>query len=271
VKAVTEHERDLERIANFSMMDDDFFTACLDENIECTELVLSIILKRNDLRVTKTKAQYFIKNLQGRSVRLDVFAKDAQGKEYNIEMQQSGSGAVPQRARYNSSVLDANISEPGENYDQLPDTYVIFITATDVLHGNRSIYHIERHIEEKGVRFDDGSHILYVNGSMQDETPLGKLMFDLHCKDPNQMHYPALATRSRYFKEDEEGVRKMCKAMEEMRAEVDTKARAEESARIVFNMLDKKLTPEVIADLTGISLTIVQELERKRNSTDLPN
>ena len=271
MKAVTEHERDLERIANFSMMDDDFFTACLDENIECTELVLSIILKRNDLRVTKTKAQYFIKNLQGRSVRLDVFAKDAQGKEYNIEMQQSGSGAVPQRARYNSSVLDANISEPGENYDQLPDTYVIFITATDVLHGNRSIYHIERHIEEKGVRFDDGSHILYVNGSMQDETPLGKLMFDLHCKDPNQMHYPALATRSRYFKEDEEGVRKMCKAMEEMRAEVDTKARAEESARIVFNMLDKKLTPEVIADLTGISLTIVQELERKRNSTDLPN
>ena len=268
---MTEHERDLERIANFSMMDDDFFTACLDENIECTELVLSIILKRNDLRVTKTKAQYFIKNLQGRSVRLDVFAKDAQGKEYNIEMQQSGSGAVPQRARYNSSVLDANISEPGENYDQLPDTYVIFITATDVLHGNRSIYHIERHIEEKGVRFDDGSHILYVNGSMQDETPLGKLMFDLHCKDPNQMHYPALATRSRYFKEDEEGVRKMCKAMEEMRAEVDTKARAEESARIVFNMLDKKLTPEVIADLTGISLTIVQELERKRNSTDLPN
>ena len=65
--------------------------------------------------------------------------------------------------------------------------------------------------------------------------------------------------------------RMTCKAMEEMRAEVDTKARAEESARIVFNMLDKKLTPEVIADLTGISLTIVQELERKRNSTDLPN
>ena len=110
--AVTEHEKDLERIANFSMMDDDFFTACLDKDKECTGLVLNIILGRSDLTVVEAKAQYFIKNLQGRSVRLDVFARDSQGKEYNIEMQQANSGAVPRRARYNSSLMDANISEP---------------------------------------------------------------------------------------------------------------------------------------------------------------
>ena len=265
---MTEHEKDLERIANFSMMDDDFFTACLDKDTECTGLVLNIILGRSDLTVVEAKAQYFIKNLQGRSVRLDVFARDSQGKEYNIEMQQANSGAVPRRARYNSSLMDANISEPGEYYDQLLDTYVIFITANDVLHGNKPIYHIERHIEEQGVRFDDGSHILYVNATMQDETPLGKLMFDLHCTDPNQMHYPALSTKSRYFKEDQEGVRKMCKAMEEMREEAAKKGRAEgitigeaqATEKVARSMLEKHFSLDVIAELTGLQIAEIQRL-----------
>ena len=269
--AVTEHEKDLERIANFSMMDDDFFTACLAEEIECTQLILRIILGKADLQVVQSHAQYFIKNLQGRSVRLDVLAKDMFGRYFNIEMQQANSGASPRRARYNSSVLDANITNPGEYYDQLPDSYVIFITEHDVLKGNRPVYDIQRTVSGSGAPFNDGSHIVYVNASVQDDTDLGKLMFDLHCKDPNQMHYSVLASRCRYFKEDEEGVRKMCKVLEDMRAEAAAKATLETSSKIAMSMLNDHMPVEVIAKYTGLSTVVIEKLASQNPGTVLPN
>ena len=81
------------------------------------------------------------------------------------------------------------------------------------------IYHAERMILETGDRFDDEQHILYVNAQITDETELGRLMHDMWCIEAEDMHYSVLAERVRYFKEDEEGVATMCRAMEEMRKE----------------------------------------------------
>lgn len=53
---------------------------------------------------------------------------DLTGRVYNIEIQRSDSGADVKRARYNSSLIDANVTEPGESYEKLNETYVIFIT-----------------------------------------------------------------------------------------------------------------------------------------------
>ena len=198
---------------------------------------------------------------------MDVLAKDMFGRYFNIEMQQANSGASPRRARYNSSVLDANITNPGEYYDQLPDSYVIFITEHDVLKGSRPVYDIQRTVSGSGAPFNDGSHIVYVNASVQDDTDLGKLMFDLHCKDPNQMHYSVLASRSRYFKEDEEGVRKMCKAMEEMRAEATQLANIKNAK----TMLDDNLPLELIAKYSGLPLVMVKELAEERKNQTLSN
>ena len=66
---------------------------------------------------------------------------------------------------------------------------------------------------------ENDAHIIYVNSQIKDETALGKLMHDFTCTDPDDMNYPVLAQRVRYFKEDTKGVTTMCKAMEEMRAE----------------------------------------------------
>ena len=103
----------------------------------------------------------------------------------------------------------------GDGSDDLPENCVIFITEHDVLGGNKPIYHIDRTIRETGNLFGDGSHILYVNGSWRDESPVGKLMHDFSCTDPDDMNYALLADRVRYFKEDEEGVQAMCKIFED--------------------------------------------------------
>ena len=118
----------LQRIKLLRLFDDDFFTRCFDGSPECTELLLHIILEKPDLRVVEVKVQYTIKNLQGRSVRLDILAVDSAGKRYNIEIQRDDRGAGARRARYNSSLVDANILLTGDDAENLPENFVIFIT-----------------------------------------------------------------------------------------------------------------------------------------------
>lgn len=145
-------------IDELCLMDDNFMSAVLQDKA-CCELVINTILNRSDIEVVECETQYTISNLYGRSVRLDVLAKDGHGDYINIEVQRSDEGAVPKRARYNCSLIDANVSEPGEKFSELPETYVIFITENDILGENRPLYTIDRTIAESGKLFNDGMHI----------------------------------------------------------------------------------------------------------------
>ena len=248
---------DLQRLRGFRLMDDDFMSKCFEENIECTELVLHIVLGRDDLKVKKVETQHFMKNLQGRSIILDIYATDETGKRYNVEIQRADRGAGAKRARYHSSLIDANVTEPGDKLENLVETYVIFITENDVLGKGKPLYHIDRVIKETGENFGDEAHILYVNGAYRDESPIGILMHDFSSTDAKDMKYRTLAERVRYFKEDEKGVAAMCKAMEDMRNE----ARLEERKEIACSLLvDGELSYEKIAKHTGFTVEEIQKL-----------
>ena len=219
VKNSLYREADLQRLRGMRLMDDDFMTKVFDGHPECIELVLQIILDKPDLKVIQVQTQVFVENLIKRSVRFDVLATDTSGKMYNVEVQRADKGAGRKRARYNSSMMDINILDKGGEFKDFPETYVVFITENDVLMAGFPVYHIERWIEETKELFDDDEHILYVNGAYRDDTPIGKLMHDFSCTQPDNMKYPLLAERARYFKETEEGREIMCKAFEEVRDE----------------------------------------------------
>ncbi len=216
-KLEQKHQEDLKRLKAFRLMDDDFMNVCFDGSPECTQLTLRIIMGIPDLIVVNVKVQYFIKNLLNRSVRLDIFATDSKGKKYNIEIQRSDKGAGAKRARYNSSLIDSKVMETGTDFDDLPESYVIFITEKDIFGKGEPLYHIDRYVKETGELFQDDAHIIYVNGTYQDDTPLGYLMKDFHCTEPSKMYYNELKDRVSYFKETKKGVQIMCRAIEEMR------------------------------------------------------
>ena len=260
------HEEDLQRLRGLRLLDDDFMSKVF-EDIKCAEFLLQIILKRDDLKVKKSTSQYSIKNLQGRSVRLDILAVDEKNRVYNIEIQRNDKGAGVKRARYNSSIIDANVTEPGDQYEKLNETYVIFITENDVLGRELPIYHINRVIEETGELFGDESHIIYVNSQIKDETALGKLMHDFSCTNAKDMYYEVLADRVHYFKEDEKGVAVMCRAMEEMRNEAAREAARKTSLETAKSLLlIGKLTYEEIALVTKLTVDEVKELDNKKSA-----
>ena len=240
------HEEDLKRLKNFRLLDDDFCTKVF-EDIECVELLLRIILKKDNLKVTEVHSQYNMKNLHGRSARLDIYAVDDTDAVLNVEVQRSDRGAVPKRARYHSSLIDANVTEPGDKYEKLPESYVIFITEHDIMGAGLPLYHINRFVEETGNNFGDDSHIIYVNSQIQDGTALGRLMHDFSCTDPSDMNYKILADRVRFFKSDKEGVLTMCQMLEEMRNETALETTKEFALRLIIRGKD---TLEEIAEIT---------------------
>lgn len=255
------HEEYLHRIQNLRLIDDNFMTKVFEDK-ECSEFLLQMILDRDDLTIREVHSQYGLNNIQGRSARLDILAVDEQNKAYNIEIQRNDRGAEVRRARYNSGLMDANITEPGDRYDQLYETYVIFITENDILKAGLPIYHIERTIQETGMPFGDGAHIIYVNSQIKDDTKLGRLMQDFTCTNPDDMNYPVLAQRVRYFKEDTKGVAAMCRAFEEVREE----GKREQAVEFARSMLADGMPYEIVAKYTKLSIEEVKALDNKKSA-----
>ena len=254
-----EHEEDLKRISILRYIDDDFMSICFDGFIEGAELVLNTILDRSDLSVISVKTQVHISRFDNRSIWLDVLAVDRDNKIYNIEIQRSDSGASFKRARYHSSALDSKYLMKGKNFSELPETYVIFITENDVIGEDKPIYFVERIIIDSDKSFDDGEHIIYVNGAYKDDgTELGRLMHDFFCTNPDDMNFDVLAKRARYYKEDEKGVMTMCKVLEDMRNEVREEAREEgrkegEQRGLILAYLQNEISQSAVMRILNIT------------------
>lgn len=258
------HQEDLQRLRGFRLLDDDFMTKVF-EDISCAELLLRIILNDEGIRVLEAHSQRGIKNLQGRSVKLDILAVDSHNRVFNVEVQRSDRGAGAKRARYNSALIDANVTEPGDQYEDLNETFVIFITENDVMKVGLPIYHIDRVVRETGKLFEDEEHIIYVNSQIKDETKLGRLMHDFSCTDAKDMYNKVLADRVRYFKEDERGVEIMCREMEIMRNQAHEegieKGRIMQLIKQVCVKMQKFSSAEEVAnDLVEQDVPLIQKI-----------
>ena len=263
--------RYLEKIKQLRLMDDTFFNSCFDGNIPCMEVVLRAVLGNDRLRVTEVITQQSVPNLYGRAVRFDALATDGE-TIYDVEIQRSDEGANPRRARFNSSMIDSREVSKGTLFPDLPEIYVIFITEHDVWKRGKPLYTVRRTFEDTEEVFNDGTHILYVNGECQSESPLGRLMHDFFCSDPNDMYSDVLAERVRFFKEDEKGVAAMCNVMKEIyddgfasgeaqgeaRGEVRGEIRGAETERIksIKNLISSLgITAEAAMDALKIAKT----------------
>ena len=226
-------------VDGMSLFDDDLMSMVFDGNIEATELLLKIILKKDDIQVVSVVGQRELQSpvVGGRDIRLDILAKDSTGKQYNVEVQQKPEGAHIRRARFHSSMMDSRMLKAGQEFSEFQDSYMVFITRTDIFKRGIPIYTINRHFEETNELFDDGSHIVYVNGNYKGEDTVGRLMHDFGCKEAKDMYYPELAKGVKHFKE-EGGRERMCESVEKYAKDYAENARLNSLLETIKNLMD---------------------------------
>ena len=253
-----QHQEDLQRLRLLRPIDDDFMRCLFKDNIPLAEFVLRIITDKPDLIITECETQKDLKRLAGaRSICLDAYGTDSTGKKYDLEVQRQDKGADPHRARYHSSVMDIENLHSGQEFKELPDTYTIFIIEKDFYGQGKAVYPIERINLATGKSFEDGEHILYVNGEYRGDSAIGKLMHDFNCTKADDMNFELMANRTRYLKENPKGVSEMCKIMEDMRIE--------SLKEVALRMLAaEKYALEEIASISGLSLDEVKKLKAER-------
>lgn len=226
-------------IDDMNLFDDDLMSMVFDANIEATELLLKIILNQDDIKVEKVVGQREFQNpiVGGRDIRVDIWAQDGTGKHYNVEVQQRSEGAHIRRARFHSGMMDSRMLKAGQEFSELQDSYMVFITRTDIFGHGIPIYTIDRHFREIDEFFDDGSHIIYVNGAYKGDDAIGNLIHDFACKESKDMYYPELAAGMKHFKE-EGGRKKMCEAVEKYAEEKAERVRLSNLIENVKNLMD---------------------------------
>ena len=300
-----ERQEDLKVLRDLRPVDDDFMRRIFKDNRPLVQKVLRIIIQKPELKVIRSETQADMKRLAGaRSICLDVLGEDDDGKQYDIEVQRDHAGAGTHRARYHSSVMDVENLDSGKDFNQLPDTYVIFITEKDIFHMGLPVYPIERMNVQLNVPFNDGGHILYVNGAYRGDDDIGRLMHDFLCSNPDDMYDSDMAEAARHCKENIREVDNMCEAIEnlvnrraeeralrmveergdkimeeiaEERAEKMAEERAKEMASEMANKKSKEIALalitlgavsfENIAKVTALSLEEVNELAGSRTAS----
>jgi hypothetical protein len=253
-RVIQNQDRINKLIDGLTLFDDDLMSRVFDKNIEATELLLRIILERK-IKVISVNGQEEMKSaaVGGRNITLDVHALDENGEKMDIEVQGNSEGAHIRRARYHSSVLDSRMLKEGQEFKEIKDSYVIFIYKRDKFQEGLPLYHIDRYVRETGKLFEDGSHIIYVNGNYKGDDEIGHLMQDFHQTDPDNMHYKELSQGVRHFKEVEEGRDTMCEAVQEYAKEYASECLKTEKAELVENfMKNMNLTLEQALDAAGI-------------------
>lgn len=257
-----EHQEDLAKLRGLRPIDDDFMRCIFRENKPLAQLVLRILVGKDDLIVESLETQADFKRLVGgRSIMLDAYATDSESRKYDLEVQRADRGADKHRARYHSSAMDIENLSANQSFSELPETYTIFITENDVFGDGKPFHRIERKdLDGDGEPlFDDGEHILYVNGAYRDDSDIGKLMHDFGCWNPDDMNFDLMKQTAKFYKEDPKGVEIVCVAFEQ--------TRNEKAIRIAINLIEKgKLSFEEIAEACELPLEKVQELAKQKGA-----
>jgi hypothetical protein len=252
-------------IDGLTLFDDDLMSMVFDGNIEATELLLKIILDKDDVKVISVVGQRELKNplVDGRNIRLDIHAQDSTGKHFDIEVQRSNEGTHFRRARFHSSMIDVRMLKENQKFKELLDSYVIFITEKDKIGKGQPLYHLDRVIRETNDLVGDGSHIIYVNGNYKGDDPIGKLIHDFGCTESKDFYYTELANGVEHFKATEGGRKRMSQAVEEYARDYAQEVTLAKTESIAIKMLKaKKYDMEEIANLTELPLSQVQMLQK---------
>lgn len=177
------------QLKELTIKDNFMFGAVMMDEGNCKGLLERVLQIPID-RVEISKEKSIVYHPEYKGVRLDVDVKDEKQTRYNVEMQVEKKPALGKRSRYYQSQMDMEMLLSGEDYAELPNTYVIFICDFDPFGEGKYRYTLRMKCEESAeVKFVDGRTIVFLNTHGKNESEVPK----------------ELVTLLNYIREDVEG------------------------------------------------------------------
>ena len=177
------------QLKELTIKDNFMFGAVMMDEENCKGLLERVLqIPIDHVEISREKSIVYHPEYKG--VRLDVYAKDENQTRYNVEMQVQKKPNLGKRSRYYQSQMDMEMLLAGEDYSELPNTYVIFICDFDPIGENKYRYTFRAKCEElPEMNLEDGRTIVFLNTHGQNESEVPK----------------ELVTLLHYIREDVEG------------------------------------------------------------------
>lgn len=212
----------------------------------------------------------------GKAVRLDIFAKDDEGRGYDIEMQSSNdpNDPLPLRARYYVSMLDQEAINKGEHYRELKQTFVIFICNFALFGGKRRMYTFNfRCNEDTSIKLNDNSTIVFLCSKGKSNSGIDKdiVSFLDYINDDSQIKSDFVKEIDKRVSQlnqnpDEQGGINMYEwAFQERSDRACAEGRAEGQVELIINMIKENVPFELIAKCSKLTVEKVRQIAKEHN------
>ena len=157
-----QEKRNRKTLQELTFKDNFMFAAVMmdEENAKgVLERALDIVIDHLDISYEKS----IVYNPEYKGIRLDVYLKDDKNTHFDVEMQIANKSIV-KRSRYYHSQIDMELLGAGLDYENLPETYVIFICDFDPIGLKKYKYTITQYIQENETfPYSDGSHTVFLS------------------------------------------------------------------------------------------------------------
>lgn len=166
-------------LQDLTIKDNFLFGAVMSVEENCKEF-LEMVLGFSIAQVVVSKEKSIVYHPEYKGVRLDIYAEDENHTHYNVEMQVKKKTALGKCSRYYHSQMVMEALASGEDYETMPDTFVIFVCDFDPFGEHLYCYTFGNECREnKNVKLDDGSYTIFLStrGENEEEVPAELVRF----------------------------------------------------------------------------------------------
>ena len=154
---------------DLTIADDFMFCSVMQDPALCKKL-LTLVLAGTIGTITELKYQTAFEKGSSKGVRLDVWAGDDKGTLYDIEVQTTDQKNLAKRLRYYQSAIDVSTLSKGSDYNDLPDTFIIFFCPFDYVKAGLPMYTFKTVCTQNAhLQLPDGTTKVILNSKAADK------------------------------------------------------------------------------------------------------
>lgn len=274
------------KFENLTIQSDFIFKKVMSRKRICIHLLEELLQIKiadiNYLEAEKSLEPEFV----SRGIRLDIIVADDKNTHYNLEMQVKNTKnpdtknyVLPKRTRYYQAMLDTDMLQKGQDYDELSPTYIIFFCLFDFFRDSQRIYTFKKRcLENMNIELADEAVIMFLNtlGTKGDVSPDIQSLFDYINSNTITSNFTREVADTIVEIKNDKKVRDAYMTYEmrmkdlryEAHAEGEAKGRvegiAEEKLATAKRLLSMGLSVEDIAKATSLSVEQVEAIKAEQ-------